>query len=572
MPFKTSLKPHIKLWQAAETYLNVGKKTRKVTKTHGRSFTVINGERKSSTCLTVLKIISYVSIVLPLLALAIRGIYRCHYKGRVLSIKTAPTGKTAQEKIKHFIDAYESKHLNDLKAVELKQHNKAKDLPNLDHEQALSALDKMLKDKKTYTQSGKQSTAIIQQALQVTLDQPLLAKNLQFARNVYKRVSAFLRKNTDKQYLSKYESYLKNDLFEAFTITSKPSSYLSPEHFHALNVFLLKRLRKQIKLAAKREKIIAEAKKNLGNTPNIDKAISLLALNWMHGTKATVIVTACENTEKTLLSTGELKKRKVKIFTGEMDIGSSAIGINQSSLSGVNLPFADTAVTYAKSYTFKLEDEKKFSHRFFERKFEHLHDFLDSGDFSREVVALERLKQLKPELFEREKIAQKIQSLYTGLQKVIFEKEPREIYKWYNDYYTSKYYAFLKSLHHLEALLNAPALEAPPTQSYEDLEALGKIPIVFASTNKVGMPAGISSRNEPSEETYPGGLLLGQDIDYIFTEEEHLKTAQDLLDKYGLTKTVKVESMELLMLASKIDQILGPYLYDFYGVNKWRAI
>lgn len=67
------------LWNAAESYLDCGQRSYRVGSLSGRKVELIEATHSKSKYMTLLKVISYASIIFPLLALAVKIAYRSHY-------------------------------------------------------------------------------------------------------------------------------------------------------------------------------------------------------------------------------------------------------------------------------------------------------------------------------------------------------------------------------------------------------------------------------------------------------------------------------------------------------------
>lgn len=67
------------LWQASENYLDIGKKANQIHSVSDRIITITPSSHKAKWIHTVLKIISYITVILPLIALIIKAVYRKKY-------------------------------------------------------------------------------------------------------------------------------------------------------------------------------------------------------------------------------------------------------------------------------------------------------------------------------------------------------------------------------------------------------------------------------------------------------------------------------------------------------------
>lgn len=585
-----------KLWQASESYLHLFQKSYKVIYLNSHYGLLKETENKLHWFNVVLKIISYATVVLPLIAVCIREIYRNHYQFEIIddSTKSNKPIKKKKEKIDHFPQITADKSVKENIALfksaleqkwdQLEQNILIKlRIKTDDRKINLDQLPDLLKSKESYLASQEAVVEAVFNSLHALIQKPVNPQNLKDSIGVYKLVSAFLRQNSPESYIPKYKKYLSNILQNGFfqeddDIT--PGGYLPEENrrqmeTHAALFFLMKNLRKRIKLAAKFEKIKVKFNADL-NVKKIDpdiaqQAFKYLGLTWMHGTKANIIKSACEHSERQLLPLGELRKRKIQTLTGAIDLGGTAIGINERFISGVNLHAASRAIDgYARKFSFNVDGELEKYEYIFKKKYYNFSHFTScEDDFNRSIDAICRIKKCKPEVFEkdRERIQAKIKEIHEGIETEIFKKRPKEIFGWHDECFTSCFYSILKSLENLENLLAEP-LEKESLD--KENEELATIPLVVASDSVHGILTCPSSIMEDTEEEYLGPLTFGKDINYLFANTKDVPKVKELVKRYGMADSVTVEPMEILEAAQKIDWALGSYFYDVYNIKKWE--
>lgn len=428
----------------------------------------------------------------------------------------------------------------------------------------------------TYERSQNTVIQTVYTALQTLVEKPVSKQQLDFAKLVYKQLSLFLRTHTDKTYLSEYQKHLGKARSERNSVEMNPAGYLNVQGkllggWHAGVLFLLKHLRKQIKLAEKQDKIQKLIRQAELTIPQdiVNRALDYLRLTWMHGTKAFVIKSACEKSNAELVPTGELRKRNIQVMTGELKCGVTTHGINQRALSGVNLPCAEDSIGYSNAFSFDINEERKIYNEFLEKKFSYLRDFLnDNGSFGRAIEALRRIQHHDPKIFEndRELFAKKLEEIYHGLNTEIFNKKPYEIFNTSDTYYSAGFYSFLKVLEEFEELVHNPPKAEEQDPSFCQL---AQVPVVLASKTKYGIPCKLSGMREEDEEIYLGNMKLGKDIQVIFAKEDDIEKVQDLVSQSKLEGNIHVESMKVLEAAAAIDRAIGTYFYDIYSIPKW---
>lgn len=76
------------LWQVSEDYLSVGKTVNQVSSVENRKVCVTSATNQTPLIRTIVKIVSYLTLILPLLALIIKSIYRKNYN--IEFVKEAP--------------------------------------------------------------------------------------------------------------------------------------------------------------------------------------------------------------------------------------------------------------------------------------------------------------------------------------------------------------------------------------------------------------------------------------------------------------------------------------------------
>lgn len=440
-------------------------------------------------------------------------------------------------------------------------------------------LKNALADFETYITHQYDAISITNTALQLLLEGKSDAKTVAFARAVYKTGSAFLRKHTKPTMLSEYKKHLTERQFQyQYNTDANPRCYLfkskqkvewKTAENHAEYIHLLRQLRRRIKLITKQDKITAILRKDpaVKKLPKelFEKASKYLGLSWMHGTKASVIKSACEHTKQELIPTGELFKKKATPLTGEMGIGVTATGINRGNLSGVSLGAADEAVAYAHNFNFNLHNETEQYKFFINSSFSTLKDCLDRGAFARTLQALCRMQAAAPDQLDYQILKNKLEEIHKTIEKIFAEK-PNEIFNWHDDYFTVKFYAFLKFV---DALKDFLVTKSTLTITNEDID-LANLPLVVGTSTKVGTPAHLTLWEEPEEEVIPGHLKLGADIKVVFTENPSIKKVQQLLHRYGLDTSVAVESMDVLKASAQMERVLAPYTCDYYNQKKWE--
>lgn len=616
-------------WQATEGYLHVGQKTYTVKSLNNKNLKVEATNSKTSLLWTVIKVLSYATIVLPVIALIARQIYR-HQHTIDIQSPTDKTGDSTSEKpftsmaqfnqrlktihanfqiakkavesneglsteekeklidvaLKEAIDSfkstYENRHSPNQETVTITKlfHDTLMDsFPSL--ETVTGQLNFYLKNLSSYKKSQDEVLKMVFKALKTLKNTPVSQENIEISRTILKKVSTFLRKNTKSDKLASYQDYLKADTNQRF-LGASSYEYIdlkssTSQRKHAALLFHLKHLRKNIKLLTRQVGLIGKITKAspelLKDVPQekVEQAFQYLNLSWIHGTKASVIKSAMEKTGGKLVPSGQMGKYQVKVITGEMLNGATAEGINRQNLSGVSLQHATMSVDYAKSFKFDLAEEKKYYQKLLTFDPEKVSGLSDSnGILSRPIEALKRLYHLSPETIKADfpKLKEVIKICYKEVRDYIFKKDMNsQIFDWHDYCFTSDLYNYLKAVQKLEEFISNPPSPDPIT---EEEQALANIPIVLASSTQYGLPIGLNSDRESEEEVYRGELTIGDDLQVVFASDEDVDKLKTLLEKQGMQDKVKVEPLSILVLANKIDQALSEYFYDPYNIEKWK--
>ncbi|MBS0655220.1 MAG: hypothetical protein JSR46_05545 [Verrucomicrobia bacterium] len=568
------------LWAWAEGYLDVGSDAYEIKDLKEATCIVEASQTERNDVATILKVVSYASIIFPLIALGIKAAYRSQHNFEMVKHDQArpnfPVAPRVERAIASFKADFEKERKEDTSDNPFRKAGKL-EAQNIDYAAAAKALDSYLADYPTYTASMEKVFEIVYMALH-TLAKDSSKESLAHAKQVYKKMGAFLRKNTNQDYLEIYKRHLYREKLsrtdQDYLDCSGPEVYLLRQHkeeslYLPATIFVAKQLRKRAKLEGKYEKVISRVNQKLVPADLISRAMTYLNISWLHGTKAFALKSACEYSDKEILPSVELKQRKVALLTGEMREGSCAIGINGRAISGVNLPSAEKSIFYANLYSFDLENEVETYNRFLASTFTMFYDLLDRGELTRQIEALSRVKRYDRERFEKDKplLILKKEQIYKTIKKEVIDSRPNKIYSHHDDYYTSKFYVFLESLARFEQLLTEEGQVATPEADLVNAE-LAKIGVVIASRTKCGAPVGFCSYD--TEEVRYGALKLGDDIQAAFVKDEQLPRMKELLTTYGLHNSIEVESIEVLETASKIDQALGSYFNDVYNMKKWQ--
>jgi len=559
-----------KLWQTAENLLNIGQPQLHVLDIKEGRLILAKTEKTVPSFLPTLgKMLAYTMFIPLATAFIVSRYYRSQYQAQIgfdplkeqkISLPQKPAG--LEEQIQKWMQNCEREWKQQPLNPILRLYEKD---PSVDISSACNTLSEHLHDVSSYLAS---QDAVLE-FLYTVHKNLLMGKDLAIARSTYKKCSAFLRRVTPDSQLAKYETKIKKDLAQPTGYLSNFSLNIFPEDCwlshgqtlyekHAIFTFLLSSLRKQIKLRTKRDTICRLFSRFL---PVSEQTSRFLGLTWLHGTKLSTIKSACENTNSELLCTGKLEKRNATSISGEMHVGASAIGVNAQSLSGTDLSDADTAISYARRYPFILKNERECLQKFFDGNYPPSY-LADYGNFSRLKQSLYRLCTYDPNSVNKQLVANKIAEIYKSISAAFVNPN---VFINGELCHKLEFYSFLQSLRRIEQIL----LQPPTPGDLEQIE-LADIPIVLGSFNSYGHPPYIGPLLPDAEKLVSQPLKLGRDICVLFTEPQHMAKVQQILTRYDLQDRIEVQSFSTLKKAQQMNKRIGSYLYDAYGLKKWK--
>lgn len=554
------------LWRIAENYLDITNSSFTVSQINGRTISLKENDQSVSGWVTrAIKMISFVTVLPPIVALVVRYIYRSTHSFKVVYSEVKVT-----KELEVWKKVYEQQNVKNKKSDSSLRELFGSCIEDYDP----SEIEAMLSSKETFRDSCPQVNKLVASAMKKLINNPKDAEALASAKKVYKGIADFLRKNTDKKLFELYDierSCSKDvDSFE-FRCHFLQDFDISRENFDNLWQ-LMKNLRKQIKYTEKQAKIQQKVKASSHKS-----SLPLSNLSWLHGTKAIVLKLACAKTSQKILPSGKLQQKKSSIVTGEMREGSAANGINQVAISGTGLLKGEMALSYAKSYLLNVEESHDLYKKLLAKKDSFITKntgnfacFLDDGTFSQTVQAVKIIHDLKNEEFKKDLPEWKklLETVKSELHLYVFLARPLEIFKQKENHYRQQFYNFISSLEKLQELIDNP--ESSTFFSEEDME-LSKIPLVLGSMTRCGAPCRSNMGDDVGEENIFGSMKLGKDIQMVFTPNEHIAKVKKILEEYSLS-SVRVEDMESLRSAVELDKELAAYFYDVYNKKKWRKM
>ncbi len=385
----------------------------------------------------------------------------------------------------------------------------------------------------------------------------------------------YLKLSRDFQYLTK--SLEKNSGME----TDLLKSIRNPEFKYPFYVFydLQAKIREQLALHSEKANLRNEVTQIMESEPqfkdmDLERVMEMLKLQWLHGTKLSVLEDAMRLSDGFLKPLGELLKDDQIALTGEQLIGANEVfGINMKALSGVSLDSADRAIFYSKSFNnYSLKDvrsrlessaisiDKEASlGRFFECDVNWISDVNQDkmNEFYRLIRETKQLKRLDPEQFQKKDyFIKKIYSLASKaercVRKTLHEKK-KEIFEVVDSQERFHFYQIVSATQSLRNTLKSEQGKSLQKRPDEEHDKKRQIPLVFASSKISGIPQGsFLGVSKKPEEVYPASLQIGEELDFLFTTEEHLPLLKKVVQDKGLEGKVHIESLETLELISDI--------------------
>lgn len=578
------------LWGVCENYLNVGGPAYRIASIENNEIIAEKHSKTQSWCSTGIKALSYALVIPPLVAFGIRTCARYKYQFQWIQPVMVPSGLQRVEALKEFKKKFSSSI--DIRRQLSPIHQRRFSPNDFEEERLRQVLERLKtllplkgdfqspsKQRSFYIKHQKQILEIIQLALQCGFHCPASEGQLVFAKSVYKHMAHFLRSATDLSKLAAYPACLSPECLFGWDSTTHRTPALLIESIeattgcekrfkekHVAIMYLLKQLRRQIKLHCKREKILEKIDPMEGNREIRKKALKYLNLTWLHGTKASVIVSASKFFEGKLIPLGELKKRAV-VWTGVLGNGAKATGVNQVALSGVTLSAAGIACQYAEGFKHAIDLDERSCENFFQCP--PSETLINNPErFIHVIEALKRLQSSSPDWItdHREVLQQKRKEIEEVLDKFYQEKSVY-YFNWHDNSYTSDFYNFLIALENFDQFLDQ---SEDFTQTDERNRDGVDIPIVVGSSTICGRPVNYSEYQDKAEELFEGSLTLGRDIQVIFTTD--VPRVQKIVDRCGFGESLRVEPMDVLTEASSIHRELAPYFYDVYSLKKWQKL
>ncbi|MCB1112373.1 MAG: hypothetical protein KDK72_06945 [Chlamydiia bacterium] len=521
-----------KLWQYAESYLDI----------HGPSYCEVGRDKKTITLAkddayqrawwsTALKVTSYFTLVLPILAIVCRCWYRSKYEFIYLS---------NAESFKAIFDLEPKQTDEDFSSQLRSGYRNSDTAPNLAVNNVIETLAKREGD---LDQLLKTAYEILHHLVRTPNKE-----NVKLAGEFYQQVNSLKLKELKHQ--------------------PNPESH----NKYRLLLFCFANIRKQWKLHDAKEQIrelIKDKIPDIETNDCFDSALECLHITWLHGSKSAIIKSAMVTCNGLLLPSGELKKKNISVLTGEGGIGASSQGINQQNLSGTGLLSAERAIDYSMNFKLNIDKMKNIIKKFIdtpilndERQYSH-GELINTLFFHlgfEKVTVIKRLLAAEPEFIKekKDKILERIAEMKTIIEIGVLDKKNRKFRNHHGDWNKTDLRLVLANIDEIELILNSSSNDK---LSDSDLEEISEaVPTVFASNCQYGLPVVPFDGLEAFEEVIFGGLKLGNDITHLFTPAESVDKVKQDLESHGL-QTIKVFSFEVLKLAAQIDRNLRDDLY-----------
>ena len=286
------------------------------------------------------------------------------------------------------------------------------------------------------------------------------------------------------------------------------------------------------------------------------KEAFFIPVSWVHGTSTATLVSMSKFLPKEchgLMPSGELMKRGIVPLTGELSVGISARGINQTGISGVHLAECDSAIDYSnysvKSYRINYKKEKEYLGHNLENFYL---DNVQSSRFKKSVLRLKYFGQIDEQVVEMIKI-------FIGKLNAIMsdnsENEERDILK---RQHAEKEIEFMNGI--IQEWLNGSnkSIFTDEECKFIGCEDYDKpISLIFGSINPTEM---VYLRSDIKGEIGMNGFLkFGEKIQYVFTEKESIKEIEHYMSE-NIDGDVLVLDICLLKLMKTIEKLINNYI------------
>lgn len=316
---------------------------------------------------------------------------------------------------------------------------------------------------------------------------------------------------------------------------------------------------------------------------------TLLNTTFMHGTNSALLPNLLR-TGMQLLPTGRLFRVGIIPFSGELERGSTAMGVNRYGISGTNLDNASESIKYATSTNFQTnpQSEQKDVMKFLDKvetEFARKTYFRDQfslcslgGSWTRLAISILRWRALNPESFalikERlEAAIKKVDQDYkefkaTDLYKKIMPKsrDPDKTlgYGWHDDYWYEHIITLNGAIEKLNSSVSEPVTVVKGMQ-----EAIQK-PYGLIFVSKTIHPT--YDLRKGNEVTSQNGCQVGTDIHTVLTMPEKRKDVEEFFAQQQMEKLITFGHISDLTYANAVNKMASPYFADFASSKKMGEI
>lgn len=244
-----------------------------------------------------------------------------------------------------------------------------------------------------------------------------------------------------------------------------------------------------------------------------------------------------------IVAFGELERQKIPTFSGECFRGIADGGINRKRTSWSSIDKNSEAVYYSRRFPFSFEECKKYLNEIIKDNENHLKGGWSQPPFAtrystahwkKNLLRIRQLRAWDESLFQAD--FRKELTRWLDAEILYFQKcggcyaEPKESEK------------HLKRMQEMRTEIQSENSFQLDKKDKEQI--LKAYPIVFLSLSKEGF---FQIPNQ-SEFAIQGNLKLGQEINGMATEPQHMKKIEAFIQLQGLSKKVKVISFAALSL------------------------
>jgi hypothetical protein len=283
----------------------------------------------------------------------------------------------------------------------------------------------------------------------------------------------------------------------------------------------------------------------------------LKSISWVHGCSSGVIP-MIKRSGFVFKCTGDLNKEGAISFSGENGKGAAKNGVNQKGLSGVTLPFAAGSISYASGFndaeSISIGNAKAVinssAQHLIEKSIPGIHSDIDNifynDDDWMSIFLNEHTCFLMARTLRQLKLADT--TTYESILQPVLDQWFNSIDGWLDHKLkkdrTGWFTTVATQYQNFKTLVQKP-LPYEGNFTEQEIEFIeGKFPIVVATATEKQLTA-VPASSIRGEHLIEHPLMLGEQLQYVFTDEVHVESLRQYFLENGLDN-IKVYGMDML--------------------------